>query len=84
MHRLVPGFRKVDDRKPTMTQANDRTVVDPDSLIIRTSVSEGAGHPPDEIRLNSGVSAKDAGYPAHDWLARKATSILTSRIITAF
>ena len=84
MQRLVPGFRKVDDRKPAVTQANDRTIIDPHALIIRAAVSEGAGHPPDEIRLYSGVSAKDARYPAHDWLARKATSILTSRIITAF
>ena len=84
MHRLVPGFRKGDDRKPAVTQANGRTVVDPDALIVRAAVSEGASHPPDEIRLYSGVSAEDARYPAHDWLARKTTSMLTPRIIAAF
>jgi hypothetical protein len=44
VHGLVALRRKIDDRKPSIAQANSRRRVDPGTFIVRATVRQGVRH----------------------------------------
>jgi len=70
LHRLVTGGGEIEDRQPCVAQMSVRRT--PDPAVVRTSVVEGRGHPPDLVRVVRGP-ADDANDAAHEVVLRNRT-----------
>src|SRR5262249_25944137 len=79
-HGLMPLWRKIEDRKTAVAECNVCTCITPDSRIVRSAMTQGVGHPPDQRFVAGSARTDDSRYAAH---GSRCASGSDSRIVSS-